>query len=73
MRIEKRYPMGARSDYFAVNAKPMGVRTSYTVSGRLGECRRAFPLYRGEADRYCRALNRAYELGARCHETTGKK
>lgn len=48
--------------YFAVNDKPMGVSTSYRVSGRRGEIGRRFPLY-SDAQDFCRALNKAYELG----------
>jgi len=51
-----------RSDYFAVNNKPMGYSTSYRVSGRLGECAQRFIHYH-DADKQAKLLNRAYDLG----------
>lgn len=51
-----------RSDYFAVNDKPMGVSTSFRVSGRLGELARRFWCF-SEANKDAKRLNRAYELG----------
>ena len=50
------------ADYFAVNDKPMGVSTSYRVSGRRGELGKRFSLF-ADAKDDCKRLNKAYEVG----------
>lgn len=53
-----------RKKYFGINDKPMGVSTSYRVSGRLGEVATRVALY-PDAELLMKRLNRAYELGMR--------
>lgn len=58
----KRDKLGGRSDYFAANNKPIGLSTSFRVSGRLGECQRRHMTF-ADAREDAKRLNRAYELG----------
>jgi hypothetical protein len=58
-------PTVGRADaagYFAVNDKPMGVSTSYRVSGRGGELGRRYTLF-ADANDDCKRLNKAYLIG----------
>jgi hypothetical protein len=62
VRKKRSNAMGARHDYFAVNDKAAGLRTSFRVSGRLGECGKRWCLFH-DASADAKRLNRAYELG----------
>jgi hypothetical protein len=52
------------ADYFTVNDKPMGVSTSFRVSGRRGELGKRFALF-ADAKNDCKRLNKAYERGVK--------
>jgi hypothetical protein len=54
--------LGRGDEYFAVNDKTCGVRTSYRVSGRRGELGKRFWSF-DEAWKECKRLNKAYQLG----------
>jgi hypothetical protein len=56
------FKFAGRADYFAVNDRVAGYRTSFRVSGRLGELGRRFCMF-DDAASEAKRLNRAYNLG----------
>lgn len=58
----KPHKFDARDGYFAVNNRTLGLRTSFRVSGRLGELALRFCMH-DDAKRDAKRLNRAYEMG----------